>query len=84
MIGDIADFVCLEKKLVIEIDEEIHQHQKEYDEERTFYLKQYKLFFQNEIVKLVKLLAMSSVLLFPAFSISLSGNFFHCEFRASL
>ena len=31
----IADFVCLRKKLVIEIDGEIHLKQREYDELRT-------------------------------------------------
>jgi len=36
----IADFVCLEKKLVIEIDGKVHQNQNEYDERRTFYLNQ--------------------------------------------
>ncbi|MEO8087838.1 MAG: leucine--tRNA ligase [Bacteroidota bacterium] len=34
----IADFVCLDKRLVIEIDGDIHDHQKEYDEERTLLL----------------------------------------------
>ncbi len=37
----IADFICLEKKLVIEVDGYIHETQKEYDEARTFYLNQY-------------------------------------------
>jgi leucyl-tRNA synthetase len=38
-IGDfIADFVCLEKMLVIEIDGEIHLNNKEYDEARTTFL----------------------------------------------
>jgi len=36
----IADFVCLEKRLVIEIDGDIHENQKEYDNARTFYLNQ--------------------------------------------
>ena len=31
----IADFYCHEKKLVIEIDGEYHEHQKEYDTMRT-------------------------------------------------
>lgn len=31
----IADFYCAEKKLVVEIDGEIHEHQKDYDELRT-------------------------------------------------
>jgi very-short-patch-repair endonuclease len=36
----IADFYCHEKKLVIEIDGKIHDHQKEYDEYRTFLINQ--------------------------------------------
>jgi very-short-patch-repair endonuclease len=32
----IADFYCYEKKLVIEIDGKVHDHQKEYDDYRTF------------------------------------------------
>ncbi len=35
----IADFVCLEKKLIIEVDGEIHEQQQEYDEGRTFILE---------------------------------------------
>ena len=36
LIGDfIVDFVCLSKKLVIEVDGGIHKETKEYDEERT-------------------------------------------------
>ena len=31
----IADFYCHEKRLVIEVDGEIHNYQKEYDEGRT-------------------------------------------------
>ncbi len=34
----IADFVCLEKKLIVEIDGGIHQETKEYDEQRTLEL----------------------------------------------
>src|ERR1035437_2340224 len=34
----IADFVCLSKKLVIEVDGDIHDHQKEEDESRTAHL----------------------------------------------
>ena len=34
----IADFICIEKNLVIEIDGEIHDHQKEYDDERSLFL----------------------------------------------
>jgi 5-methyltetrahydrofolate--homocysteine methyltransferase/ATP-dependent helicase HrpA len=35
----ILDFYCFEAGLVIELDGEIHLGQKEYDEERTRYLK---------------------------------------------
>ncbi len=34
----IADFVCLEKKLIVEVDGDIHGFQKEYDEGRTIEL----------------------------------------------
>jgi len=34
----IPDFVCLEKSLVIEVDGDIHDYQKEEDEERTMFL----------------------------------------------
>ena len=33
--SNIVDFCCLDKKLVIEVDGEIHKHQKEYDAART-------------------------------------------------
>ena len=36
----IADFACLEKKLVIEVDGEIHNLQKEYDEMRSYIINQ--------------------------------------------
>jgi very-short-patch-repair endonuclease len=36
----IADFACLEKMLIIELDGGQHQDQKEYDERRTKYLQQ--------------------------------------------
>ena len=35
----IIDFVCLSKKLVIEVDGKIHEQQKEHDELRTLRLK---------------------------------------------
>jgi leucyl-tRNA synthetase len=35
----IADFVCLDKALVIEIDGDYHEQQKEYDEARTAFLE---------------------------------------------
>ncbi|MDP2159105.1 MAG: DUF559 domain-containing protein, partial [Flavobacterium sp.] len=36
----IVDFVCLEKGLIVEVDGEIHETQKEYDEGRTYELEQ--------------------------------------------
>jgi 5-methyltetrahydrofolate--homocysteine methyltransferase len=36
----IVDFVCLKANLVIEVDGEIHDFQKEYDEARTKYLNE--------------------------------------------
>jgi len=53
----IVDFVCLEKKLIIEVDGGYHnaKEQKELDEERTFELEQKHLFkvirFTNDEVK---------------------------------
>jgi len=35
----IADFVCIEEKLIVEVDGEIHDHQKEYDDGRTYMLE---------------------------------------------
>ena len=35
----IPDFVCIEKKLIIELDGSQHLDQQEYDEERTKYLE---------------------------------------------
>jgi very-short-patch-repair endonuclease len=32
----VADFICKEKKLVVEIDGKIHESKKEYDEARTY------------------------------------------------
>ena len=50
----IVDFVCFEKRLIIEIDGGQHQEQIEYDETRTEWLKQqgYKIlrFWNNEIL----------------------------------
>jgi len=49
----IVDFVCLRKKLVVEVDGEIHETKKEYDEERTKILndKGFKVIrFKNEEV----------------------------------
>ena len=49
----IVDFVCLEKKLIVEVDGDIHNLQKEEDEERTLILNKqgYKVIrFRNEEV----------------------------------
>ncbi len=50
----IADFVCLDKRLVIEIDGEYHEQQKEYDQARTEFLESEGfsvIRFNNEDVK---------------------------------
>ena len=51
----IPDFVCIEKKLIIELDGSQHLEQQEYDEERTSYLESlgYKVirFWNNEVMK---------------------------------
>jgi leucyl-tRNA synthetase len=50
----IADFVCLDKKLIIEVDGEIHNHQQDYDEGRTYLLEElgYNVIrFSNETIK---------------------------------
>ncbi len=50
----IADFICLPKKLIIEIDGKIHKFQKEYDQMRTERFKELKftiIRFTNEEVK---------------------------------
>src|SRR5690606_23344191 len=49
----IVDFVCLSKRLVIEVDGEIHNFQQEHDEQRTLMLneKGFKVIrFKNEEV----------------------------------
>jgi very-short-patch-repair endonuclease len=50
----IPDFVCIEKKLIIELDGSQHLEQKEYDNERTDYLESlgYKVirFWNNEVM----------------------------------
>ncbi|MCB0119709.1 MAG: endonuclease domain-containing protein [Anaerolineales bacterium] len=49
----IPDFVCIEKKLIIELDGSQHLEQEEYDKERTQYLESqgYKVirFWNNEV-----------------------------------
>ena len=51
----IPDFVCIEKKLIIELDGSQHLEQQEYDQERTKYLNSlgYKVirFWNNAITK---------------------------------
>ena len=51
----IPDFVCIEKKLIIELDGSQHLEQEEYDKERTKYLttQGYKVirFWNNDVVK---------------------------------
>jgi very-short-patch-repair endonuclease len=51
----IPDFVCIEKKLIIELDGSQHLEQQEYDEERTKYLNSqgYRVirFWNNEVTK---------------------------------
>ena len=50
----IVDFACLEQGLVIEVDGDIHDFQKEYDEGRTYELEQFDfkvIRFSNEEVK---------------------------------
>jgi very-short-patch-repair endonuclease len=50
----IPDFVCIEKKLIIELDGSQHLEQEEYDEERTKYLNSlgYKVirFWNNDVM----------------------------------
>ncbi|HNQ93578.1 MAG TPA: endonuclease domain-containing protein [Anaerolineales bacterium] len=51
----IPDFVCIEKKLVIELDGSQHLEQQEYDEDRTKYLESlgYRVirFWNNDVMK---------------------------------
>ena len=51
----IPDFVCIEKKLVVELDGSQHLEQEEYDEERTKYLNSlgYKVirFWNKDVMK---------------------------------
>lgn len=49
----VVDLVCLEKKLIIEVDGEIHDKQKEADEQRTYKLESLNfriIRFKNEEV----------------------------------
>ena len=51
----IPDFVCIEKKLIVELDGSQHLEQEEYDDERTKYLNSlgYKVirFWNNDVMK---------------------------------
>jgi very-short-patch-repair endonuclease len=51
----VVDFVCLQQKLLIELDGGQHSDQKEYDDERTKYLEGlgYKVlrFWNNEVMQ---------------------------------
>ena len=51
----IADFVCLEPKLVIELDGGQHSWQTEYDDERSSYLNKHGFkvlrFWNNDVLK---------------------------------
>ena len=51
----IPDFVCIEKKLIIELDGSQHLEQEEYDEDRTKYLESrgYRVirFWNNDVMK---------------------------------
>ena len=54
----IADFYCAEKKIIIELDGEIHDYQAEYDENRDLILKEMNLkvvrFKNHEIEKAIE------------------------------
>lgn len=51
----IPDFVCIEKKLILELDGSQHLEQQEYDEARTKFLEKegYKVirFWNNDVMK---------------------------------
>lgn len=51
----IPDFVCIERKLILELDGSQHLEQKEYDDERTRFLEAegYKVirFWNNDVMK---------------------------------
>lgn len=51
----IPDFVCIEKKLIVELDGSQHLEREEYDEERTKYLESegYRVlrFWNNTVMK---------------------------------
>ena len=51
----IPDFVCIEKKLIIELDGSQHLEQREYDVERTRYLESLGFrvirFWNNDVIK---------------------------------
>lgn len=51
----VPDFVCIEKKLILELDGSQHLEQQEYDDDRTKYLESegYKVirFWNNDVMK---------------------------------
>ena len=51
----VVDFLCVEKRLVIELDGGQHAERVEYDEKRTAYLQGHKLhvvrFWNNDVLK---------------------------------
>ena len=53
--GDLWQLVCIEKKLIVELDGSQHLEQEEYDEERTKYLNSlgYKVirFWNKDVMK---------------------------------
>jgi very-short-patch-repair endonuclease len=59
----IPDFVCIEKKLIIELDGSQHLEQEEYDKERTKYLNSlgYKVirFWNNEMANHVDVVILA-------------------------
>ena len=54
----IADFYCAEKKIIIELDGNIHNNQKEYDNRRDTILNEMNIkvfrFRNNEITKAIE------------------------------
>src|SRR5690554_6206230 len=54
----IVDFVCLDKNLIVEVDGEYHETQKEYDENRTYELERFGFriirFTNDEVLKNTK------------------------------
>ena len=61
----IPDFVCIEKKLVIELDGSQHLEQEEYDKERTKYLETqgYKVirFWNNDVMNNIEAVVLAII-----------------------